>query len=128
MSAIINASAKITKSVTPAEPKSQVTAKTAADPDALSRKVMELARSLAQLQAQSPRQSIEFEDLAFDATGTKVFSFRHNFGARVRWFVVDVSGATAAPVLMKHASTDANTLALVSYVACTATIRVEKAS
>jgi hypothetical protein len=75
----------------------------------------------------SPRRA-DFEDLAIDSTTTKKYRLEHKFGGRVRWWLVDWSGA-AAPTLTRDASSDSNTLVLKSATASagTASVRVEEA-
>lgn len=95
-----------------------------------------LARLLADTMEQAhaadrranPRR-IDFEDKAVTATTTTKIPLEHNFGTRVRWWVVgwDASAAGTAPALDEDSDTDENTLVLVSGVAGTVTIRVEEA-
>lgn len=105
-------------------PDEVVKASDVTDPMKLARLLMRMLKALAALKRTfSPRRT-DFEDLAVDATGAKLFRLPHYFGARVRWWVID---ASAAPALAKDPSTDANTLVLTSTVACTVSVRVEEA-
>lgn len=108
------------------EPDEGITDAMVKDPKALARFLSRLLRNVYRLMRLWRPRSLDFEDKAVDATGTTVYSLPHNFGGRVRWYVVDWTGS-AAYALSKSTSTTDNTLELVSYVAGTATIRVEEA-
>lgn len=68
---------------------------------------------------------VEFEDLAATVGGK--LTMPHNFGGRVRWYVVDwtVPSGTAAPSLRRHTDTTADILVLDSNTLGTVTVRVE---
>lgn len=94
----------------------------------MSRIVQGLLNDVATLKrAWTPRR-IDFEDVAVDGTGSTLYRFPHGFGGRVRWWVVDWSGAASVAGLMRDEdATDDNTLVLVSWIAGTVTVRVEEA-
>lgn len=98
----------------------------AKDAGKLSRLLTRILKDIATLKRVWQPKTIEFEDQSVDATGTTKYRLEHGFGGRVRWWVTEWTG-TAAHCLSKHADTDTTTLVLVSYVAGTATIRVEQA-
>lgn len=100
------------------------TAEDVADPEKLARFVQELRAKSA---TTDKRRQVDFEDLAVSTGGAQV-RLAHGLGARVRWWIVDWSSSgTAAPVLRKSSDSDEDTLILESYVAGTATVRVEEA-
>jgi hypothetical protein len=110
------------------EPDENVTEKAVADPPSLARFVLRLFRAVSTLHRRWWPRRVDFEDQAVDATGLTVYDFPHNFNGRVRWWLVDWSSADfVAPTLVRYTTTDDNTLRLISYVAGTATIRVEEA-
>ncbi len=83
--------------------------------------------SVSTLRARWYPRKIDFEDLVCDGSGAAL-TLQHNFGGRVRQWVVDwTSGSAASPILIRGVETDANKLVLYSYQAGTATIRVEEA-
>ena len=127
MSAIIPRSGPVRQLDRKAEPDEQVTTEQAKDPERVSRLLMSILRDLAQLKRRWAPRRIDFEDRTVDATGTALHRFSHNFAGRVRWWVVDWQASSGAPSLRRHASSDENTLVLVSSVAGTASIRVEEA-
>lgn len=96
------------------------------DANIVARILGRILRDIAKLKRAWNPSRIDFEDFVVDATGTKVFRFEHKFGARVRFWPVDWVGA-GAPVLLRDSSSDLNTLAVVSKVAGTLTLRVEVA-
>jgi hypothetical protein len=102
------------------------------DAPKLARMLVRLLATVADMRrAFSPRR-IDFEDVAVSTAGAQV-ALQHNFGGRVRWWIVGwTSSGTSAPILRELAPTapaapDPNTLYLQSYVAGTACIRVEGA-
>jgi len=126
MSAVIPPVGKMRVLDRPLPANEQVTPDDAKDPNRLSRAFTSLMHDVAALKRRWSPQRIDFEDVVVDATGTKLFSFEHKFNGRVRWWAVDWSGS-AAPALLKHASTTNSTLVLVSKTAGTVTVRVEEA-
>lgn len=96
------------------------------DAPKLTKLLIRMLRDTASLRRRWWPRRIDFEDVALDATGSKLFQLRHGFGGRVRWWIVEWNGA-AAPNTRRHADTTADTLVLLSTVAGTATIRVEEA-
>lgn len=127
MSAVIppNGTSKIRQLDATKQPDEQVTTDQVKDPTILARLAMRILRDVADLNRRFSPPYLDFEDVVVDATGSKVFRFTHSFNARVRWWVVDwKSTIGGAPVLDKASSSDLNTLALVSSVAGTVTVRV----
>ncbi len=109
-----------------AEPNEQVEPGDVTEPTRLVRLLMRILRDVALLRRRWWPLSVDHRDRVVDATGTLVHRFPHGFGGRVNWWPVDWTGA-AGPQLARHASTDENTLVLVSYVAGTVTLHVEAA-
>lgn len=109
-----------------AEPEEQITEAVVRDPVQLARALTRVARNVADLKRRFVPRRIDFEDWTVDATGTTAYRLEHGFGGRVRYSVVEWSGASA-PNLRKDTASDDNTLVLTSTVAGTATIRVEEA-
>ncbi|MGL4444257.1 MAG: hypothetical protein ACRCU1_11565 [Alsobacter sp.] len=124
MSAVIPRNANTRQLDRQAEPAEQVRPEDVQDPTRLARVVMRLLRDVAVLKRRFWPEFLEHEDVVFDGTGTTVYRLPHGFSQRVRWWVTDWSGATAGPRLVRHASADLSTLALVSYTAGTGTIRI----
>lgn len=110
-----------------AEPDQQISEADAQDPKKLSRLLTGILKDLAALKRRHAPRSIDFEDVAFTASGTK--PLRHAFDGRVRWWVVDWKPASAGVVcaLERHASSTSSTLVLYAGNTGTATIRVEEA-
>ena len=115
---------KLDRAPTPDE---QVTEEQAKDTPRVARVLTDLLRDVAAFKRRWAPRVVDFEDFDFDGSGTTVYRFPHGFRARVRFSVVDWTGATGGPQFVRHASTDVHTLCLVSYEAGTATIRVEEA-
>lgn len=111
----------------PATPDEQVTEDQVQDPARLTRIFLGLLRDVSALKRRWAPPFIEFEDFEFDDTGTTVYRFPHKLGGRVRWWVVDWTGAADGARLVRHSSSTSDTLCLVSYEVGTATIRVEVA-
>ena len=110
------------------------TKQTLADPDQLLKQLTELEKALydgtKHARANPESRAIDFEDVPCGAGGAKVY-IRHNLGRLVRWRGVDwagngvVDGAKlVCDRLDTTPETNASTLALRSYVAGTATIRI----
>lgn len=127
MSAIVPAAGTTRQLDKQAEPERQLTPDQWTEATTMTRIVMGLLRDVARLKRRFWPDWVEHEDKVFDATGTTVYRLPHGFGGRVRWWVTDWSGATAGARLVRHSTTDDNTLCLVSYTAGTGTVRVEKA-
>lgn len=115
---------KLDRAPVPDEP---VTEEQANDASRVARLLTRLLRDVAALKRRWAPRAIDFEGFDFDGSGTTVYRFPHGLRSHVRFWVVDWSGATGGPQLVRHASTDVHTLCLVSYEAGTATIRVEEA-
>ena len=103
------------------------------DKTKLARLLGKLSDIAAMLVARWYPRRIDFQDVVLGTFGTPV-TLQHNFGGRVNWWVVDwITTSNAAPVLVRRDGTAGvgittnDTLALGSYVAGTATIRVEEA-
>lgn len=96
-------------------------------PDKLARAIQNLQRAVSLLTRNAPAEAVDFEDVAVAASGG-VVRLRHGLRGRVRWYVVGWStSGTSAPVLKLSADTTEDELVLLSYVAGTASIRVEAA-
>ena len=108
-------------------PDEQVTEEQAKDVPRVARLLTSLLRDVAALKRRWAPRVIDFEGFDFDDGGVTVYRFPHGLRSHVRFWVVDWTGATGGPQLVRHASTDVNTLCLVSHEAGTATIRVEEA-
>ncbi len=98
------------------------------EPAKVTRLLSRILSNIAALKRVSAPSRFDFEDVAVSTSGASV-TLQHNINGRVRWWVVDWECVTnAAPILRKDATnTTASTLVLLSYVAGTATIRVEAA-
>ncbi len=127
MSANIPAHGPIRQLDRRAEPDEQITDEQAKDPKRIARLLLSLLRDVAHLKRRWWPRRIDFEDRVVDATGTTLYRLQHGFGGRVRWWVVDWTGATVEPRLVRNATTTNDVLVLVSYAAGTATIRIEEA-
>ncbi len=110
-----------------AEPREQIAEQEVQVPERLARRLTEQDRRIAGLERRWNARVLDFEDRTVDDTGATKYRLEHRFGGRVRYWVVDWSGGTDAPNLLRHADTDNNTLVLTSTVAGVATIRVEEA-
>lgn len=110
-----------------AQPDEQVTEEQVQDPRRLSRLLMSLVRDVARAKRRWWPRFVEHEDRTVDATGTTLHRFAHRLDSRVRWWPVDWTGATAGPRLVRHSSSDKDTLVLVSYTSGTLTLRIEEA-
>lgn len=105
----------------------RVTEEDVKDAGKLARFLMRLLADVGALKRRFWPRSLDFEDRVFDATGTTTYAFNHGFGGRVRYWVVEGSGFSAAPNLRKHSSTTGTTLVVTSTVAGTATVRIQEA-
>jgi hypothetical protein len=108
-----------------AQPDELVTEDDASDAPKLARLLGRVLKDVASLKRRWVPRRIDFEDRVCGTAGATL-SLRHGFTGRVRWYVIGWSGATAAPALAESTTSD-STLVLQSYVAGTATIRVEEA-
>lgn len=110
-----------------AAPDEVVTEENVQDPKKLSELLVRLLRDVASLKRRFSPRRIDFEDVAVGGAGATV-SLQHNFGGRVRWWIVDWSDAsgTRSNIYRDTTLTTANTLVLVSLVVGIATIRVEE--
>lgn len=125
MRAVIDSAGLVRKVATKA-PRQVITSTDVQDPEKLARALQDARKELDALDR--PRREMVYEDVATGAAGA-LLKLPHNFGARVRWHVVDWASTAggAAPVLEKSTTTDDDTLVLASYVAGTASIRIEEA-
>lgn len=107
-----------------------VTEDDAKDPAKLARLLIRLLASVAALCRRFAPRHVVFDDIVTTADPTILIRLQHNFGGRVRWWVVDfqIIGANPTPQLNKvDASSDANTLVLASYSTSLLSVRVEEA-
>lgn len=111
-----------------AEPDEIITEGDVQDPAKLARRLAEVSKSIADLRRAFVPSVRDYEDIPVSTAGA-VVQLEHRFGGRVRWYLVGwQSAGTAAPILKEETSLTTNdTLALMSYVAGTACIRVESA-
>lgn len=121
-----------------AGPTQQLTADDVGDQERLAREVNELRGKAAEQDRKHDPPWIDFEDVL--CTSANTITLQHNFGGRVRWWVVDWTStgtplvdsrgdtlSVYSPMLVKTSATTTEKLVLQSYVGGTATIRVEKA-
>ncbi len=108
----------------PAQARQTITAEDVQDPEKLARILNELRGGLDEERRAFKPRVLDFEDIAFDATGVTKYRFDHNFNGRIRWWVVEQDDN---PSLSEHSSSTANTLVLVSSFNTTCTIRIEEA-
>ncbi len=122
----IDATGKVTTLGPSASADASITDDDVKDATKLARLLGTLLASVSALRARWYPRRLDFEDIVTPGTGDAIV-LQHNFGGRVRWWVVDwASGVAAAPGLIKSAATTASTLVLTSSGAGTATIRVEE--
>lgn len=119
---------KVTQLDARATPVELLTEQDVADAKKLSEFLTKLRSSVSDLLRRWNPDRIDFEDMTVSTSGATV-TLPHKFGGRVRWWLVGWrSSGTSAPILKEDTTaTDDNTLVLLSYVAGTATIRVERA-
>lgn len=127
MSAVVPLGAKVRQLDRTPEPDEQVTPEQMTDTSRLARLLMRILRDVARLKRRWWPEYIDHRDRVVDGTGTTVYRFPHGFGGRVNWWPIDWTDGAAGPSLVRDASSDENTLVLVSHVAGTVTIRVEAA-
>lgn len=109
------------------EPDEQVTEYEVKDASKLARLFTRVLRDVAEIRRRWAPRVVDHRDVAVDATGSTVYRFPHGFGGRVNWWPVDFVGGTYGAALIRHESTDNDTLCLVSNEAGTVTIRIEEA-
>ena len=126
MSAIVYDDGRVKQLDKGSDAPEQVTEEQAGDPARLARVLMDLLRGVSSLRRRWWPETVTHRDIAVDGTGTTVYRFAHNFGARVNWWPVDWTGAVAGPRLVRHSASDNNTLSLVSYTAGTLSLRIEE--
>ncbi len=128
MTARLTRSDEVVQLDRPAEPPENVTEEDVQDAGKVARLLMRLLRDVTGLKRRFWPRAIDFEDRDVDDTGTTKYRFTHNFGGRVRWWVVDAVDTSGGPAyLARHADTDNDTLVLVSFALSRVTIRVEEA-
>lgn len=97
--------------------------------DKVSNVVTAIAARVTEIERSIVTRTVEYQDVPVTGStlSPKYFAFRHGFGCRVRWYIVDIeSTGSVSPTLRKEANKcDADTLVLRSHSACTVTIRVE---
>ena len=110
------------------QPDELVTEKDVTEPYKLARLLGRVLKDIASLRRRWVPRRIDFEDRTVETGGATV-TLHHNFVGRVRWYVIGwQSNGTDPPTLIEDTSnTDTRALVLESYVAGTATIRVEEA-
>lgn len=98
------------------------------EPAKLARLLCRILKDVAALRRRWAPRSVDFEDVVVGSTPT-THSFEHNFGGRVRWWVVGWTSLTStAPILLESGTAiTSKTLVLLSYAAGTMTLRVEEA-
>jgi len=128
MSARITPAGRVYQLDRPAQPDEAVTEEDVADRSKLARLLMRVLKNVATVLRRFHPRRIDFEDRDVGESGA-ILRLTHGFDTRVRWAVVDwvptVDGTRHA--LQRHTSTDTKTLALASYAAGVATVRVEEA-
>lgn len=109
-------------------PDEVVTEQDVQEPAKLARVLGRVLAEVAALKRRFAPRAIDFEDVAVSTAGATV-SLEHGMSGRVRWYLVGwQSSGTTAPILKESTTlTTSSTLVLASYVAGTATIRVEEA-
>lgn len=125
MSAIVEANGDVRQLDSKAGPTEQLTENLATDPLQVAQTITSIRMDLAALKRRWWPKEVTIRDREVDATGTTVYRFSHNFGGRVHWHPCDWTGASG-PQLARHASTDDNTLALVSYAAGRVSLHIEE--
>ncbi len=111
-----------------AQPNQVFTEDDAKEPPKVARILARLLADVATIKQRFAPKRVDFEDVAVSTAGATV-TLQHNLKGRVRWWLAGwQSSGTTAPILKESttATTD-STLVLMSYVAGTATIRVESA-
>lgn len=130
MSSAIVSGTKVRQLDKPSAPDQQVTADDAADSQKLARLLTSILASLADIKRRFWPKRIDYEDQVTTGTGgsPQTLPYEHGFGGRVRFWVVDWSGTTAAPILVRDSTLTTNDkLVLKSYEGGTFTLRVEEA-
>jgi len=131
VSVIVKGSARIASDGTVTQlgakstPDEIVTADDVKDTAKLAKVLTRIISLLAALRRAWAPRTIDFEDVPLPNAGGLV-TLQHNFGGRVRWWVVDNIGASSI-LLQRNAATTADTLVLSSNSAMTATIRIQEA-
>lgn len=100
-----------------------ITRATVADQDELAALLERMAQAIDAFVRLAPKPRIDFEDITC-TSGTDV-RLTHNFGCRVRWWVVDWVGSAAPNLRKDTTNTTADILVLDCGQTGTATIRVE---
>ena len=128
MSAIAPAGGQIRQLDAPSQPDTQVTTTDVADPPTLARIIQRALNDIAKLKRRWAPDFIDFRDIFVDGTGTTKYRLPHKFGTAVNYWTVKWVGlGTVAPSLSFDATSDADTLVLVSNFPGIVTIRVERA-
>ena len=94
----------------------------------LARLISGIMADIATLRARYYPRCHDFEGVVCGTIGATTALLEHGFGGGVRWWIVNWTGASAGPSLVEYAAgTTATTIQFQSYVAGTATVRVEEA-
>lgn len=125
MSAKIDLRGKVTKQDRLASPEQQVEPTDVDSPVKLARLLTDLLKDVSTLKRKWWPRRIDFEDLTVEQYVD--VTLPHNFGGRVRWWLVDWSGGNAVQLSTVSAVTTTKTLVLSPTASGTATIRVEEA-
>jgi hypothetical protein len=106
---------------------SSVSADDVQDPVKLAEILRQLSLRVQELESKLPPEGVEFEKDITGTTGAGVnYSFVHNFGVPIRWYVVHWSGsATVSPALVYQSSSTANVLTLKSHSVGRVVLRIE---
>jgi hypothetical protein len=127
MAATVPASGVVRQLDRPASPDEVMSEVDAQNAVKLARVLLRILKDVATLKRRWWPDRIDFEDFPVSTAGATV-TLNHGLGGRVRWWLVDwESSGTTAPILKRTSATTNDSLVLASYVAGTATIRVEAA-
>lgn len=111
-----------------AQPQDVILAKDVADPEDLAQILKGTLGDVKDLQNRHDPRRIYFYDQTTGTSGAAL-TLPHKFGARVHWQVIDWSSSGTSLWNLKKDTTNTtqDTLVLLSYVAGTATIKIEEA-
>lgn len=123
--AVVDRAQRVRSLVQPKGTDRQVTEAQVQDPQTLARLLQGALRDIAELSRRPCPRRIDFEDVEVNGDGVTLYYFPHGFAGRVRWWAVDYVGGPALLHRSEDATTD-DTLALLSEIAGTVTIRVEE--
>lgn len=106
-----------------------VTSKDVEDKEKLAKLLTDSLATQAQQDSRAYPRRTDFMDVVVDSSATTLFRFRHNFGGRVSWWIIDFvgDGVSGAPALERvPAETTNDELVLISYIDGVVSIRVEE--